>query len=101
MERMDHFRGKLLDGDQVVFDAVEGYLGSHALPNGHTTWFGHFELPADRRANLHPGTRYRLALSDGRAADLYVDLHDSNSPDKCTAEFQIVGGLKAKKSLRV
>jgi hypothetical protein len=48
--------------------------------------------------NLH--TRYRLAFTDGRSGELYVDVHDSNTPGKCTAEFQLVGGLKEKKSLR-
>jgi hypothetical protein len=97
---MEHFCGKLLDGDQVVFEPVEGYLGSHALTNGHKTWFGHFELPIERRASVCPGVRYLLALSDGRIAPLYIDLHDSNSPGKCTAEFQLVGGLKEKRSIR-
>lgn len=100
MERMEHFRAQLLNGDQVLLDAVEGYLGCHAKSGGQKTWFGNFELPADRRGTLNASTRYRLAFSDGRSGELYVDVHDSNAPGRCTAEFQLVGGLKEKKSLR-
>lgn len=100
MERMEHFRGQLFNGDQVLLDSVEGYLGCHAKSGGQKTWFGNFELPADQRGSLSPSTRYRLAMIDGRSGDLYVDVHDSNTPGKCTAEFQLIGALKEKKSLR-
>ena len=29
MERMEHIRGKILEGDQTVIDPVDGYLASH------------------------------------------------------------------------
>jgi hypothetical protein len=100
MERMEHFRGKLLDGDQVFLDPVEGHLGSHTMTSGHKTWFGNFELPTEQRANVSPSIRYKLVFSDGRSGELYIDIHDSNTPGKCTAEFQLIGGLKEKKSLK-
>jgi len=100
MERMEHFRGKLLDGDQVFLDSVEGYLGSHTMSSGHKTWFGNFELPTEQRASVCPSIRYKLVFTDGRIGELYIDIHDSNTPGKCTAEFQLIGALKEKKSLK-
>jgi len=100
MERMEHVHGKLCDGDQVVLEPIEGYLGCHAMTNGHKTWFGNFELPADKRPIVAAGVRYKLVLGDGRSGDIYIDIHDSNKPGHYTAEFQIVGGLKEKRSLR-
>jgi hypothetical protein len=100
MERMEHFRGKLLNGEEVFLDQIEGYLGFHTTSSGHKTWFGHFEIPIEQRANVNPGIRYKLFLSDGRNGELYVDLHDSNTPGKCTGEFQLIGTLKEKKSLK-
>ena len=29
MERMEHIRGKILEGEQIVIDPVDGYLASH------------------------------------------------------------------------
>jgi hypothetical protein len=94
MDRMEHMRGKLLDGDRVVLEAVEVYLGCHEVAKGRRTWFGCLELSAEDRGRVASGVRYQLALDDGRAGDIYVDVHDSNVPGRCSAEFQIIGGLK-------
>ena len=101
MERMEHVRGQLLDGDQVVLEPIEGYLGCHAMSNGRKTWFGNFALPADKRPSVVVGNRYKLVLGDGRSGDIYVDIHDdSGHPGDYTAEFQIIGGLKDRRGLR-
>jgi hypothetical protein len=99
MERMEHFRGKLLDGEQVVIDLVDGYLGCHAMESGRKTWFGYFELSAEQRAQVNSGVRYNLNVSDGRSCDLYFDIHPSNAPGKYTAEFQVTGQVKEKRTL--
>ena len=56
MERMEHFRGKLLDGDQVLLDPVDGYLGCHDMKAGHKNWFGYFELTSEE-CEVNPGVR--------------------------------------------
>jgi hypothetical protein len=101
MDRMEHIRGKLLDGDAVVLEPIEGYLGSISVAKGkRKLWFGCLELPVEDRKRVASGVCYKLLLSDGRSGDLYVDVHDSNVPGKCTAEFQLIGGIKDRLGAR-
>lgn len=100
MERLVHFKGRLLnEEDQPVLEDVDGYYGCHALPGGRKSWYGNFDLTADQHSKLASGVRYRLIMEDGKSGDIYMDIHDSNVPGHETAEFQIVGGLKEKKTL--
>lgn len=100
MDRMDHLRGKLLEGDQAVVDPLDVYLGSRAVSSGQKKWFGYFEMTAEQRTRVNPGVRYQMVLDDGRSGEFYVDIHPSNSPGHFTAEFQLIGPIKEKRLLR-
>jgi hypothetical protein len=100
MERLEHFRGRLLDGEEhVVLDPVDGYVGCHQLPGGRKTWYGNFDLTTEQHNQVSTSERYRLVLGDGRSGDIFLDIHPSNVDGHDTAEFQIIGGLKDKKCL--
>src|SRR4051794_26953357 len=47
MDRMEHIRGKLLeeDGEKVLIEEVDGYLGSHPRRDGSKIYFGYFGVP--------------------------------------------------------
>ena len=96
MDRMDHFRGKLFHEEQVVLDLVDGYLGSHLKRNGNKEWFGTFEFASDQLSRVASGERFRLVLEDGRAGNVFLDLHNSNSPGKSAAEFHVVGNFNKR-----
>src|SRR4051794_15411742 len=46
MERMQHVRGKILNGEETVIDQVDGYLAEHDH-KGRKTLFGYFEKPTE------------------------------------------------------
>lgn len=94
MDRMEHIKGKIVEGDRIVLDQADGYLGCHDVGKGRKTYFGYFELPSDRLTSLDQATRYRLVLSDGRAADIFTEVIPSNTPGLSLAEFHVSGMLK-------
>ena len=94
MDRMEHISGKIVDGDRLVVDYSDGYLGCHDIGKGRKSYFGYFELPSERLASLDQATRYRLVLSDGRAADIFAEVLPSNTPGLSLAEFHVSGMLK-------
>ena len=53
MERMEHIRGKILEGDQTVLDPVDGYLACHDH-KGRKTFYGYFEMPTEQLKVLRP-----------------------------------------------
>ena len=59
MERMEHIRGKILEGEQIVLDPVDGYLACHDH-KGRKTYYGYFEMPSDQLKVLNHETCYRL-----------------------------------------
>jgi len=93
MERMEHIRGKILEGDQTVIDQVDGYLASHDH-KGRKTLYGYFEMPTEQLKVLSHETCYRLVLSDGRKANIYTEIVPSREAGKSVAEFHISGILK-------
>jgi len=93
MERMEHIRGRLLDGGLVVLDGVDGYLASNDV-HGRKTFFGYFEAPTDMLRRLRQETCYRLILNDGRNADVYTSVTPSNSAGNSVAEFHVSGGIR-------
>ena len=93
MERMEHLHAKLREGEATLLDDVDCYLGYHARTNGHKSYFGYFEATADRMVAVHQGGPFQLILSDGRTADVYIDVHPSNRAGVMTAEFHICGAL--------
>ncbi|WP_165250781.1 hypothetical protein [Paludisphaera soli] len=94
MERMEHIRGALVDGDQVVLDDIDGYLASHDHKGGRKAFDGYFEMPTDRLQALSHDRCYRLVLSDGRKANVYKEVVPSNVPGNSLAEFHVSGALK-------
>jgi hypothetical protein len=93
MEKMEHIRGKILNGDQVVLEAIDGYLASHDNKK-RKTLYGYFEMPTEHLKVLNQETCYRLVLSDGRKANIYTEIVPSNVAGKSVAEFHISGTLK-------
>jgi hypothetical protein len=92
---MEHFHGRLRDGDRVIFEQVAGYLEFHG---GWTTASGSFEvhqggilggsLPTDRPL--------RLDLEDGRTGSIRLTkVHSSNSAGIARMEFRLASDLAA------
>ena len=89
---MERFRGRLSDGDRVVFSDISGcFDGGRANPDGCT---GLFEVHqggvlGDHLPTDHP---YRLDLEDGRTASIRVTkIRASNSAGIATLEFRLDG----------
>ena len=93
MERMEHIRGKILEGEMTVLDPVDGYLASHDH-KGRKTLYGYFEMASEQLKILNHETCYRLILSDGRKANIYTEIVPSNVAGKSVAEFHVSGTLK-------
>jgi hypothetical protein len=93
MEKMEHVRGKILEGEQILLDAVDGYLACHEH-KGRKTFYGYFEMASELLKVLNHETCYRLVLSDGRKANIYTEIVPSNVAGKSIAEFHVTGGLK-------
>jgi hypothetical protein len=93
MEKMEHIRGKILNGEQTVLDQLDGYLAQHDH-KGRKTLFGYFERPTEDLKVLDHQTCYKLVLSDGRKANIYTEIVPSNVAGKSVAEFHISGPLK-------
>jgi hypothetical protein len=93
MEKMEHIRGKILNGEETVLDQLDGYLAHHDH-KGRKTLFGYFERPTEDLKVLDHQTCYKLVLSDGRKANIYTEIVPSNVAGKSVAEFHISGLLK-------
>jgi hypothetical protein len=93
MEKMEHIRGKILNGEQTVIDQLDGYLAQHDH-KGRKTLFGYFERPTEDLKVLDHQTCYKLVLNDGRRANIYTEIVPSNIAGKSVAEFHISGPLK-------
>jgi len=92
MDRMEHFRGRLLHGDELVMDHVEGHLRTKVKPNSGTgEWTGHFEFPAELRSQFVEGARYRLALIDGRSGLIHILVKDECEGEAPCASFHGTG----------
>ncbi|HUW18679.1 MAG TPA: hypothetical protein VMW16_05200 [Sedimentisphaerales bacterium] len=68
---MEHFRGNILDNNQVLLEDVEGVLYFTALPGGWRTWEGSFAVPAYAGIEIGDGP-YRLELEDGRGGEIVI-----------------------------
>jgi len=95
---MEHFRNaKLMDGEQVVLDGLDGHLSSRVRSKTRTEWFGYFEL--NETQHIEPGSHYKLVLPDGRFAEIYAeDVQNSESGASHThvAMFYVAGDLHGK-----
>jgi len=88
MDRIERIRGKLLAGNQIIVDPIEGQLRSRPRPNGPKgDWSGHLDLPPEICGNIDHGARYRLLLTDGRSGDIYVHVGEVDALGRCQADF--------------
>ena len=97
MDHMEHIHGKLFaeDGAKVLLEEVDGYLGSHPKRDGTPSYFGFFDVPPAASKQLDDKAMYRLVLDDGRAGDIYADVHPCLQKGTLVAEFHVDGPLKA------
>ncbi len=94
---MEHIHGKLLaeDGEKVLLDEVDGYLGSHPRRDGSPMYFRLLqEIPTGKTKGLDVNSPYRLVLDDGRIGDIYADVHPNHLSGTIVAEFHVTGNLK-------
>jgi len=84
---MHHFRGRLLDGDQVRLDPANVYmLFHHASAIGPDPgWHGF--LLMDSPEGMEPGDTYTLTLTDGRTGTLRIDSLVADEDGKSRAIF--------------
>ena len=83
---MQHFSGKILDGNQTPLANVEGVLST-----GIKSWYGTFDLPAGK--NVEAGALYCLELDDGRSGKIRIERVPSNTGTKAV-EFRGHGPLQ-------
>jgi hypothetical protein len=93
MDRMEHIRGSLLEGEQTVVDQLDGYLTCYDR-NGRKSFYGYFEMPSEQLKHLRHETCYCLVLSDGRKGNIYTEVVPSSTVGRSVAEFHVSGGLK-------
>ena len=87
---MQSFRGRLRDGDRIIFEQVSGYLET---AGGPVTDFGRLEVHEGGILGCHlPYDRpYRLELEDGRAGTIDLTMvHASNSSGIAYVEFRLL-----------
>jgi hypothetical protein len=90
---MEHFRGNILDNDQILLENVEGVLHVATSPDGWSNWAGSFDVPAYNSIEL--GGPYRLQLEDGRHGKIGITEQKQTSTEAgCTVEFKGRGPLK-------
>ncbi len=83
MDRTERFRGRLMAGDRILIDPLEGFLKSSLRTGGAVfEWTGHFECPAERKEEVISGNRYRLVLIDGRSGTVAVRLKNADLPEE-------------------
>ena len=67
---MEHFSGNIEEGNQVLFENVEGELFVNAPPGRAKSWHGTFHLSSAK--NIKRGRLYRLKSDDGRSGDIRI-----------------------------
>ena len=92
---MQSFRGRLRDGDRIIFERVTGYLENEGGP---ATDSGRLEVHEGVVLGIHvPDDHpYCLELEDGRAGTIdLTKVHASNSSGIAYVEFRLAGELVA------
>ena len=87
---MQQFRGRLRDGDRIIFEQVTSYLENVGGPAKDS---GRLEVHKGGILGSHlPGDRpYRLELEDGRAGTIdLTKVHASNSSGIAYVEFRLL-----------
>ncbi len=88
---MERVRGKILDGEKVVFDNVDIGIEIIEPPlSGIKTWYGAFT--AEELSGVEPGGPYRLILEDGRSGNIRINKLKGSS-SRTTVLFEGNGPL--------
>lgn len=91
---MQHFSGKILDGNQILLANVEGVLFVNEPPTGRKSWYGTFDLPLPAGKNVKVGALYCLELDDGRSGKIRIKRVPSNNTGTKAVEFRGHGPLQ-------
>jgi hypothetical protein len=95
---IEHFRGgKLIQGDQILIEGVEGELACREKSGGRKQWHGFVEVP--NTVHIASGAHLKLVLGDGRTAEINAaDIVGSEHPGRTThaVEFYVVGDFHAQ-----
>ena len=95
MERSERFRGRLMAGDKIVLEEIEGLLRSHKRPGGAVgEWTGHFELPDEAENLVVEGNRYRIVLIDGRSGTVSVRIRAADDAIRRIVQFHGTGMVR-------
>lgn len=95
MDRTERFRGRLLAGDRLVLDSLEGFLKTHPRGAGAIgEWTGHFDLPSDLPEPIVDGNRYRIVLIDGRSGQVSVHLSHGDETSQPRVQFHGTGSFR-------
>jgi hypothetical protein len=96
MDHLEHIHGKLLaeDGEKVLLDEVDGYMGWHPKRDGTLSYFGFFDVPYAASKRFDDKAMYRLVLDDGRVGDIYADVRPCQLKGTLVAEFHVNGPLE-------
>lgn len=95
MDRTERFRGgRLLLGDLMVMEKVEGSLKTHLGAGSTSEWTGHFFVPPDMREKILEGHRYRLVLIDGRSGTIAVHMNAPDPVEQPLAKFHGKGAYR-------
>jgi hypothetical protein len=95
VDRTERFRGRLMSGDRIVIDPVQGFLKSSQRSGGVVVeWTGHFECPAEHSEAVISGNRYRLILIDGRSGTVAVRHKVGEPVERPVINFHGTGTVK-------
>ncbi len=88
---MERVRGKILNGEQVVFDNVDiGIEIIESRASGGEAWYGGFTKKG--LSDVERGGPYRLILEDGRSGNILIDKLERSSSGRITVLFHGVYG---------
>ncbi|MGO9921607.1 MAG: hypothetical protein ACLQIB_43805 [Isosphaeraceae bacterium] len=82
---MERFPGKLLQGDRILFDEIEGAITIKDSP-GLQEWRGRFWLPEG--SPVEPGGKYCLVRDDERAGELILECLEPGAAEGDLAAFE-------------
>ncbi len=90
---MESFDGKILDGEEIVLESVQGELKRIGSADGPKSLEGVFVAPQDTK--LGKDQSYRLLLSDGRSAQIRIKRRNgaSSMGRMNRFEFVVLGSL--------
>ena len=89
---MEHHRGKILDGDQVLHEDVDITVNVVGSLSGTKSFYGFFDPPFGPTKVMEEST-FRLALEDGRSGEIVVSRIELSSNGPTRVYFTGSGAL--------